>query len=130
MCSPFLHAGGASIHRINKSFPLKPSLITLVFAAYDQSVTIGNIDSCIQRPFIIFFIVSISGTARARATPDFARSLRNKAKPFPSKDLVLICVTRTFKPSDLPPTDYTQKKRGEPGLFSFEYNLSPKLIST
>ena len=27
-------------------------------------------------------------------------------------------------------TDYIQKRRGEPGLFSFEYNLSPKLIST
>ena len=26
-------------------------------------------------------------------------------------------------------TDYIQKRRGEPGLFSFEYNLSPKLIS-
>ena len=26
-------------------------------------------------------------------------------------------------------TDYIQKKRGEPGLFSFEYNLLPKLIS-
>ena len=27
-------------------------------------------------------------------------------------------------------TDYIQKRRGEPGLFSFEYNLSRKLIST
>jgi hypothetical protein len=27
-------------------------------------------------------------------------------------------------------TDYIQKRRGELGLFSFEYNLSPKLIST
>ena len=26
-------------------------------------------------------------------------------------------------------TDYIQKRRGEPGLFSFEYNLLPKLIS-
>ena len=26
-------------------------------------------------------------------------------------------------------TDYIQKRIGEPGLFSFEYNLSPKLIS-
>ena len=26
-------------------------------------------------------------------------------------------------------TDYIQKRRGEPGLFSFEYNMSPKLIS-
>jgi hypothetical protein len=26
-------------------------------------------------------------------------------------------------------TDYIQKKREEPGLFSFEYNLLPKLIS-
>ena len=26
-------------------------------------------------------------------------------------------------------TDYIQKKRGEPGLFFFEYNLLPKLIS-
>ena len=26
-------------------------------------------------------------------------------------------------------TDYIQKRRGEPGLFSFEYNLSPNLIS-
>ena len=26
-------------------------------------------------------------------------------------------------------TDYIQKRKGEPGLFSFEYNLSPKLIS-
>ena len=26
-------------------------------------------------------------------------------------------------------TDYIQKRRGQPGLFSFEYNLSPKLIS-
>ena len=26
-------------------------------------------------------------------------------------------------------TDYIQKKRREPGLFSFENNLSPKLIS-
>ena len=25
-------------------------------------------------------------------------------------------------------TVYIQKRRGEPGLFSFEYNLSPKLI--
>ena len=25
--------------------------------------------------------------------------------------------------------DYIQRRRGEPGLFSFEYNLSPKLIS-
>ena len=27
-------------------------------------------------------------------------------------------------------TDYVQKRRGEPGLFSFGYNLSPKLILT
>jgi hypothetical protein len=27
-------------------------------------------------------------------------------------------------------TDYIQKRRGELGLFSFEYNLSQKLIST
>ena len=27
-------------------------------------------------------------------------------------------------------TDHIQKRRGEPGLFSFEYNLSPNLIST
>ena len=26
-------------------------------------------------------------------------------------------------------TDYIQKRGGEPGLFSFEYNLSPNLIS-
>ena len=26
-------------------------------------------------------------------------------------------------------TDYIQKRRGEPCVFSFEYNLSPKLIS-
>ena len=26
-------------------------------------------------------------------------------------------------------TNYIQKRRGEPGLFSFEYNLSPNLIS-
>ena len=26
-------------------------------------------------------------------------------------------------------TAHIQKRRGEPGLFSFEYNLSPKLIS-
>ena len=26
-------------------------------------------------------------------------------------------------------TDYIQKRRGEPGLFSFEYNLLSKLIS-
>ena len=26
-------------------------------------------------------------------------------------------------------TDYIQKRRGEPGLFSFEFNLLPKLIS-
>ena len=26
-------------------------------------------------------------------------------------------------------TDHIQKRRGEPGLFSFEYNLSPNLIS-
>ena len=26
-------------------------------------------------------------------------------------------------------TDYMQKRRGEPGLFSFEYNLLPNLIS-
>ena len=26
-------------------------------------------------------------------------------------------------------TDYIQKRRGEPGLFSFEHNLSPNLIS-
>ena len=26
-------------------------------------------------------------------------------------------------------TDYIQNRRGEPGLFSFEYNLLPKLIS-
>ena len=26
-------------------------------------------------------------------------------------------------------TDYIQKRRGEPGLFSFEYDLLPKLIS-
>ena len=26
-------------------------------------------------------------------------------------------------------TDYIQKRKGEPGLFSFEYNLLPKLIS-
>ena len=26
-------------------------------------------------------------------------------------------------------TDYVQKRRGEPGPFPFEYNLSPKLIS-
>ena len=26
-------------------------------------------------------------------------------------------------------TDYFQKRRGEPGLFSFKYNLLPKLIS-
>ena len=26
-------------------------------------------------------------------------------------------------------TDYIQKRRGEPGLFSFEHNLLPKLIS-
>ena len=26
-------------------------------------------------------------------------------------------------------TDYIQKRRGEPGLFSFEYNLLPKLTS-
>ena len=26
-------------------------------------------------------------------------------------------------------SDYIQKRRGEPGLFSFEYNLLPKLIS-
>ena len=26
-------------------------------------------------------------------------------------------------------TDYIQKRRGDPGLFSFEYNLSPNLIS-
>jgi hypothetical protein len=25
-------------------------------------------------------------------------------------------------------TDYIQKRRGEPGLFSFEYSLLPKLI--
>ena len=26
-------------------------------------------------------------------------------------------------------TDYIQNRRGEPGLFSFDYNLLPKLIS-
>ena len=26
-------------------------------------------------------------------------------------------------------TNYIQKRRGEPGMFSFEYNLSPNLIS-
>ena len=25
-------------------------------------------------------------------------------------------------------TDYIQKRRGEPGLFSFEYNLLPKIL--
>ena len=48
-----------------------------------------------------------SETARARASPDFARSLRNKAKPVLSKDLVLICASldfQTFRPSAVPAT--------------------------
>ena len=34
----------------------------------------------------------------------------------------------TFKLISNLATEYIQKRRGEPGLFSFEYNLSPKLI--
>ena len=34
----------------------------------------------------------------------------------------------TIMPDLLPYQSYIQKRRGEPGLFSFEYNLSPKWI--
>ena len=36
----------------------------------------------------------------------------------------------TFMSIHILATDYIQKRRGEPGLFSFEYSMSPNLIST
>ena len=52
-------------------------------------------------------------------------------KLFPNFNATPICPIHvvTFTLISNLATDYIQKRKGDPGLFFFEYNLSPNLIS-